>query len=320
MKIKFGMMAAVIVVVLAGGALAGGFLPMRAVFWRSSAADKPGVVVQPERPVLEKAEIQGATLVLEGSAPPGMHVGLRRSDGKMSARAGADLVGRWKIRTKSDDAAVLRLVFATGSEGQPVWQSLPLLHLPSMGAIVALTEGETEIVPLALTKPEPEASPVRLRMIRVAGQNILDLVGQAKPGTQLQVYLNDKMVGGALVGDKGDWHLRPVAGFQNGAQKLRFDIVDAEGKVSARYHLRQLSLPVESEPDDTQGLREVNPRQILWLTGEKAWTLLEAGSLSHDKGDPAAIMPGQVEVIYQDAALTDAARSTEQMVVPADKK
>lgn len=64
----------------------------------------------------------------------------------------------------------------------------------------------------------------------------LKLSGQANPGNETRVYLNNKSIGGAVVSTEGGWELRPEETVEPGLYTLRVDEI-GKAKVVARIEL-----------------------------------------------------------------------------------
>lgn len=129
----------------------------------------------------------------------------------------------------------------------------------------------------------------------------LSMSGQAPPGAEVRVYIDNKFIGNAKAGEKGVWTLRPEAEVPAGLHNLRVDQTGPDGKVVAR---------VELPFSRAAPLRDLAPGAVVFVQpGNSLWRLARATygeglrytdiyAANRDQiRDPDLIYPGQVFVV-----------------------
>lgn len=122
--------------------------------------------------------------------------------------------------------------------------------------------------------------------------------GRAQPGSAVQLYLDNTLVGRAATDPNGHWRLSPERSIDPGVYALRADQVATTGKVTARV---ELPVQVSEMPKDLpDGLSlVVQPGNSLWRIARRTYgdglrytTIYEAnrGQIR----DPDLIYPGQI--------------------------
>ena len=124
--------------------------------------------------------------------------------------------------------------------------------------------------------------------------------GKAPPGTVVQGYLGNKLVGRAQVDESGLWRISPDGKVAEGTHQLRIDQVQPDGKVIAR-----LEVPFGK----TSTGEVVQPQAITIVPGNNLWRIAQSiyGEgirytviYQANRGqirDPDLIYPGQVFVL-----------------------
>ncbi len=127
------------------------------------------------------------------------------------------------------------------------------------------------------------------------------LTGKAEPGTQVQAYVDNQLVGKAEAEDDGSWRVVPDDKVRPGVHQLRIDQVDDKGKVMAR-----VELPFSrAAPGDLVLAADrvvVQPGNSLWRIARRSYgrgllytVIYEANR--EQISDPDLIYPGQVFVL-----------------------
>lgn len=170
-------------------------------------------------------------------------------------------------------------------------------------AVVMPREGGGEV--RVLQQPEPEtalrAGRLRLETVQYAMDGRVVLAGYGTAGYRVRLYLNNAVIGSAVVSADGRWRFQPDAMIEPGLYELRIDEVDNNGSVQAR-----LETPFNSQPLLTAEAGEqilvVQPGHNLWTiarrTYGKGWLYTTIFQANNDQiRDPHLIYPGQVFVL-----------------------
>lgn len=131
-------------------------------------------------------------------------------------------------------------------------------------------------------------------------QGNFQINGKAPPGTTVQAYLGNKLIGRAQADQQGLWRIVPSEKIGQGTHQLRIDQVQPDGKVVAR-----LEVPFGKTADGDL----VQPQAITILPGNNLWriaqriygdglryTVIYQANRGQIK-DPDLIYPGQVFVL-----------------------
>ncbi len=162
-----------------------------------------------------------------------------------------------------------------------------------------------------LVKPEPDgvillqpaavdsASGIVLDQITYSSKGDLLAAGRGLPGAIVRVYANAMFVEEIRCTEQGHWQVRISSEVASTALLLRFDEVDAAGKVLSR-----LETPFEYSPAATT--LELRARKIVVQKGDNLWTFAEQyygegirysiifSANANLIRDPDLIYPGQV--------------------------
>ena len=134
-----------------------------------------------------------------------------------------------------------------------------------------------------------------------AGRVIIS--GRGPIGALVLVYLDNRLVGQARVGEDGRWRLTPEGAVASGLHRLRVDQVDGTGKVLARVEtpFSRSTLLTDLADDD---FVIVQPGNSLWRIARRRYgegtqytLILEANA--NQIRDPDLIYPGQVFALPQ---------------------
>jgi len=151
---------------------------------------------------------------------------------------------------------------------------------------------------------------VGLDLVQYGTHGAIRFAGQAPPGAEVRIYLDDHLVGDARAGATGQWLLalaKPVAA---GMHQLRLDQLSSAGRVVARVAVPfdRTALPM---PPGTGQVMVVQPGQCLWLIAERVYgngvryTLIYQANRSQIR-NPNLIYPGQVFTLPLPAAANKA--------------
>lgn len=176
----------------------------------------------------------------------------------------------------------------------------PVIILPAgtSDAPIVVTSQEDE---LALLQPASGAEATALQLDRISylAEGAVDLLGHARPGNLVRVYVNAALATEATVVPAGQWRAEiPVAAAKT-ALLLRFDEIDAAGAVVAR-----VETPFTYRVD--AGPQTLTERQVEITRGDHLWRIAERyygdgirfslifSANSELIRDPDLIYPGQV--------------------------
>lgn len=174
-------------------------------------------------------------------------------------------------------------------------------------------EGTKTVTSTVRSFPEPEAKtddkakasssgepsgPVALDTVDYDDKGGVVFSGRAKPGDQVQVYVDNKLVGSVDAGADGRWSLNPTERVEPGEHDIRVDKVTEEGKVLARIELPFVrAKPFSGLPDQT--LVIIQPGNNLWRIASRVYgDGLRYTDIFQANADqirnPDLIYPGQV--------------------------
>jgi len=184
-----------------------------------------------------------------------------------------------------------------------------VIQAPKIAETSKVAGAKTE-APAVRSFPEPEADPDGKTRASAAGSSVaLDTVdyddkgrvvfsGRAKPGEQVQVYVDNKPVGHADVDADGRWTLNPTQRVEPGEHDIRVDRITKAGKVLARIELPFMrAKPFSGLPDQT--LVIIQPGNNLWRIASRVYgDGLRYTDIFQANADqirnPDLIYPGQV--------------------------
>lgn len=126
----------------------------------------------------------------------------------------------------------------------------------------------------------------------------LSISGRAKPGSGVNIYLDNTFIGQAKAGEDGRWTLSPDKPIKAGLYTLRADQVDDAGKVAARVSMPfSRAAPLIDPPKEPFVI--VQPGNSLWRLARRTYgegvrytTIFEANK--DQIKNPDMIFPGQV--------------------------
>jgi nucleoid-associated protein YgaU len=180
----------------------------------------------------------------------------------------------------------------------------PVIILPQQDAEKAPVLVKPEAEDVKLLQPaeiEPGAG-IALDRITYSSRGDLIAAGRGEPGTVVRVYVNARFVIQVRGNEGGQWQAEIGSDVAAKAQLLRFDAIDATGKV-----VRRLETPFEYSP--STATHEVRERKIEVQSGDYLWKFAEQyygqgwrysvifSANSALIRDPDLIYPGQVFTI-----------------------
>jgi len=286
-----------------------------------AAAPQPGSRLA-QKPEFDVVRINpDGDVVIAGRAAPGAKVKIL--DGvKSIGTVTADHRGEWVLLPTKPLAKGKRELglIAIKPDGQALASdSVVILAVPertdrTSDNVVKTDKSEDFSGPLAVLVPKDGRGPSRVLQKPTEEEGIqkgslsigvvdydeagkVSIGGKAKPGEDVQVYLDNKVVGHARTSSEGAWRVEPKDKVSPGIYKLRADSV-ASGKVTAR-----VEIPF-SRADRVEGLAGealviVQPGNSLWRIARRTlgsgtkYTTIYAANRAKIL-DPDLIYPGQV--------------------------
>lgn len=300
----------------------------------SSPADRPAGTVAPVRPSFDVVRInpQG-DVVIAGRAAPNAEVTIRQGDTVLGT-VRADERGEWVFVPKTPLAPGSRelSLSARSADGTVIASERNVVVVvPEKGKDIAgrtLTEPEQAgragplavLVPrngdgasIVLQKPgegsAADASPgggqkdssLALDSVDYDQQGRLVVSGRGAGDRSVNVYLDNKFIGTAPIGEGGRWRVAPTADVPPGLYALRIDQIDLEGKVDARIETRFARAGLmDQAPGD--GVVLVEPGNSLWRIARNIYgkgvryTVIYEANRGQIR-DPNLIFPGQVFLV-----------------------
>ncbi len=131
-------------------------------------------------------------------------------------------------------------------------------------------------------------------------QGDVTIGGRAAPGADVQVYLDNRLLGTAEADDAGRWHVSPGDAVSEGLHDLRVDQVGGDGKVVARVETPFQRTQLADWP--SQKVVVVQPGNSLWRIARRMYgegvryTVIYRANRGRI-ADPDLIYPGQVFVV-----------------------
>ncbi|MGF1591719.1 MAG: LysM peptidoglycan-binding domain-containing protein [Kiloniellaceae bacterium] len=305
---------------------AGESAPVVEVRPRTPAAASDAVAVPAEAPAGEaptfdvvRVERSGET-VIAGRAAPDSEVNVTTQDGTSLGRARADSSGSWAIVAEQPLAPGSHEIgiAAEGAEGaQRLSEDVVVVVVPEARPAPVPAPAETpaateEQVLAVLTPRQGGASRVLPQEAEdgiAEGDLVLDSVdydeagqavigGRAAPGSRVQVYLDNRVLGDTVAGDDGRWSLAPEDPVVEGMHALRVDQVDQGGEVIARVET-PFSRQAVRVAQDNEEFVIVQPGNSLWRIARRTYGQGLQYSVIYQANrdqirDPDLIYPGQV--------------------------
>ncbi len=186
------------------------------------------------------------------------------------------------------------------SSDQPVGPLAVAVPRDGLGASTVLQapKGGTAVTRgLGVAAPQPPGG-VTLESMDYDSAGHVAMGGRAQPGSAVQLYLDNLLVGRAATDPDGHWRLSPERAINPGVYTLRADQVTDSGKVTARV---ELPVQVSEVPANLPEGRSmvVQPGNSLWRIARATYghgvqyTLIYEANRNHIR-DPDLIYPGQI--------------------------
>jgi hypothetical protein len=137
-----------------------------------------------------------------------------------------------------------------------------------------------------------------IEIIDYDGEGRVKVSGRAKPGAELRIYLDNRVVGEVTADNKGDWSFQLRELLPPGDYALRVDEMRSGGRVARRIEVPFKRAPAMGDLGDRQ-IVVVQPGNSLWRIARRAYghgpryTLIFEANKSQIR-DPDLIYPGQV--------------------------
>ncbi len=261
----------------------------------------------PARPAFDvvRVEPDGRT-VLAGRAAPGATVTIRDGD-KDLGQVTADSRGEWVLMPDeplAPGARDLRLSAVNPDGSRQDGAGSVTLVVPearTSGALAVLTPdaGASRVLQAPAVVGGGKAPPsVTLDTIDYDRDGRVSIGGQARPGSDVLVYLDNGLVGRTRADREGRWTLTPDRLFGPGHYDLRADQVGADGKVSGRAEVAFDRAAIAETAAGGKAV-VVLPGNNLWTIARRSYgegpryTLIFQANEAQIR-DPNLIYPGQI--------------------------
>lgn len=145
--------------------------------------------------------------------------------------------------------------------------------------------------------PHPPGG-VSVDVVDYSEKGAVSIGGRAQPDTEVQVYLDNTLVGRSTADGEGRWRLRPDHPIDPGRYALRADQVGQEGRVTARAEIPFQMADLGTELPAGQTV-VVQPGNSLWRIARRTYgagiqyTLIYEANQDQIR-DPHLIYPGQI--------------------------
>jgi hypothetical protein len=146
-----------------------------------------------------------------------------------------------------------------------------------------------------------ELPPLALDAVDYDQSGRLVVTGRAAPDRNVNVYLDDRFIGAAPVGEAERWEVAPTRDVRPGLYALRIDQVDRQGKVDARIETR-FARAGQTDQTLPDGAVQVLSGNSLWRIARRIYGRGIQYTVIYDANrgqirDPNLIFPGQVFLV-----------------------
>jgi len=307
----------------------------------TSELSAPSAVEQPTRPSFDVVRVnpQGNAVIAGRAAP---HAEVTISEGeKEIGKVTADSRGEWVLIPKKplapgsreltlsaktgsgpvteSDKNVVLVVPEKGKDiaGQPVEKpsgalailvpkvgsgATTVLQKPTAGG-VATAESPAPGAQPGTPSGNGAASKLGLDAVDYDDSGKVALSGKAPAGAQVQVYLDNRLVGSTTADKSGDWQVKPKESVGVGLYTMRVDQVQKGGTVVARLETKfARAAPLGDLPRNAVVF--VQPGNSLWRIARRSYgrgirySVLYGANRDQIR-DPSLIYPGQVFMVPQ---------------------
>ena len=258
--------------------------------------------------------------VVAGRASPGSEVTIMSGDTPIGS-ATADERGEWVILPEqplSPGDHELGLVARQNGQDPLESPDVVVVVVPEPEKDIAGGAGESSGQALALAVPrEGEGAATVLQApgtpeeglgddqlfldsVDYGDQGDVTIGGRAEPGADLQVYLDNRLLGTTRADDAGRWSLSPEDGVAEGMHDLRVDQIGGDGSVESRVETPFQRTQLADWP--AQQVVVVQPGNSLWRLARRMYGQGVRYTVIYEAnrgqiGDPDLIYPGQVFVV-----------------------
>lgn len=274
------------------------------------ALQPPPLARRPVAPSFDVVRINpNGDAVIAGRAAPGAEVTVM--DGETAiGRVQADKRGEWVLVPDKPVPPGTRTFSLTSKlpDQEPVTSESEVVlvvpeHDGAGGALVLRVPRGGDEPSAVLQSPFPSGGTssggVTIGVIDYDENGKAAVSGRAKPGAQLNVYLDDKLVGSARADQKGEWKLALPVPISPGEHRLRIDDLDAAGKVAGRAEYGFARKAPAEGGLPAGAVVVVESGNNLWRIARRTYgrgtqyTLIVEANRDQIK-DPDLIYPGQV--------------------------
>lgn len=265
-----------------------------------------------------RVEANGSA-VIAGRAVPGTTVNILDGD-KVLGSVVADARGEWVFMPSSPlapGARELRLEQVAPGGVVTKGESTVVLAVPERDRDLAGRRGEGDALavlsgndgsrvlqaPRALDQggaPRP-AGEVTIDTVDYDRGGKVTVGGQAKPGTEVMLYLQNNLIGRGKVGEDGRWTITPGRGLEDGQYSLRVDQVGPDSKVVSRAEVNFDKKPIPEQALSNRAVVVV-PGNNLWAIARRTYgegvryTVIFEANQGQIR-DPDLIYPGQIFLV-----------------------
>lgn len=248
--------------------------------------------------------------VIAGRAAPGARVTVL-DNGKEIGSVDADARGEWVLlpdQPLAPGSRELSLRAQVGQEPPRTGEKSVVLMVPEgQGGALAVavprdpkTAGSTVLQTPTESEGLARSGDLVLGAVDYDPQGNFQINGRAPPGTVVQAYLGNKLVGRAQSDAQGLWRIVPSEKIAAGTHQLRIDQVQPDGKVVARLEV-PFGKTSEGEVVTPQAIT-ILPGNNLWRIAQRIYgeglryTVIYEANRGQIK-DPDLIYPGQVFIL-----------------------
>ncbi len=274
---------------------------------RDGGADAPAGVAVPSGPMAPEFDIvrvdKDGNVVIAGRATPGCTIIVRDGTTEVG-RTTADQSGEWVLVPEAaltPGSRELTLVAECAGSAPVEAERLVAVVVPEradQGALAVAVPREGTGASEVLQRPGAAGA---IGSIDYDSDGNTVLSGKAAPGSTVQVYLDNELVGTATADAEGNWTLTLKDTVPPGTYTLRVDELDASGKVVARSEIPFLrESPLRDLPEGRIAI--IQPGDHLWKLATLRYgsgfqyTLIYEANKDQIR-DPDLIYPGQVFTI-----------------------
>ena len=264
---------------------------------------------------------RNCTAVIAGRAAPGALVTVRAGDQELG-RVTADARGEWALVPDlplKEGSREISLRSKLGAAEEVEAASVVVVAVPACvpgqntgeQAIAVLTprQGASRLLQMPEARQIDRPSGLSLNTVDYDEAGNLNMSGTAKPGSTVQVYVNNQPVGAPTADAQGRWTLKLDQSIPPGLYTLRVDQVQDTGKVVSRLEV-PFARASQVELKLAEGSVVVQPGNSLWRiarsnygAGTHFTTIYQANK--DQIRDPDLIYPGQVFALPKPATNTN---------------